>query len=309
MKQITVIGEVLAEVMAGLPGHGFLAPMALTGPYPSGAPAIFAAQAARLGQPCAVISCVGADDFGRLNLNRLAADGVDISAIAVHPDLPTGTAFVRYRLDGARDFVFNIRHSACGATTLDAAALAVLSRTDHLHVMGTSLFSPGLLQANLTAIEMVKARGGSLSFDPNLRRELLAAPGLAQAMARILSLSDVFLPSGPELTLLTQAPDEAGAVAELLARGPRVIVHKRGAAGAAYFDSGRSLLQPGFAVAEVDPTCAGDCFGAAFVSLWLRGADPAQALRLATAAGALAVTRRGPMEGAGTLADLTELAG
>ena len=294
--------------MADRPGQGFLEPIALTGPYPSGAPAIFAAQAARLGQACAMISCVGADDFGRLNLNRLRSDGVDTSAIATHPDLPTGTAFVRYRPDGARDFVFNIRHSACGATTLDAAAQTVLRSTDHLHVMGTSLFSPSLLQANLIAIQQVKSHGGTISFDPNLRPELLATPGMAEAMAHILSQTDVFLPSGAELTLLTRANDPTDAVTELLSRGPRVIVHKRGAAGAVYFDGNQALRQPGYPVTEVDPTGAGDCFGATFVSLWLRGADPAQALKLAAAAGALAVTRRGPMEGAGTMAEISALA-
>ena len=306
MKKIAVIGEILVEIMADHPGMGFLEPLALTGPYPSGAPAIFAAQAARLGQPCALISAVGNDDFGRLNLNRLIADGVDTSAIAVHPELPTGTAFVRYRPDGARDFVFNIRHSASGATTLDRAAMAVLATTDHLHVMGTALFSPSLLQANLQAAEQIKAQGGTISFDPNLRKEILSSPGLAEALARFLALCDVFLPSGPELTLLTDAQDQAGAVAELLSRGPSVIVHKRGAEGASYFDRARQLHQPAFAVTEVDPTGAGDCFGAAFVTQWLRGADPATALRFAAAAGALAVTRRGPMEGAAMLPALTK---
>ena len=308
MKQVTTIGEILVEIMADTTGHGFPGPVSLTGPFPSGAPAIFAAQAARLGQPVALISCVGDDDFGRLNLSRLAADGVDTAAIAVHSDLPTGTAFVRYRPDGMRDFVFNIRHSAAGATTLDAAARAVLGRTDHLHIMGTALFSPGLLQANLTALDQIKVQGGTVSFDPNLRPELLSAPGLAEAMAHILSSCDLVLPSGPELTLLTRAQDPPGAVAELLSRGPKVVVHKHGAGGASLHTATGPLHQPAFAVTEVDPTGAGDCFGATFVSLWLRGADPSTALRLAAAAGALAVTRRGPMEGAGTLADIEALA-
>lgn len=308
MKKITVIGECLVEIMADQPGQGFLQPIALTGPYPSGAPAIFASQAARLGQPCAMISAVGRDDFGGMQLARLAADGVDISAIATHPDLPTGTAFVRYRPDGARDFVFNIRHAACGSTTLDAAAHAVLAGTDHLHVMGTSLFSEGLLAANLTAIDAVKARGGTISFDPNLRKEILDAPGMNAAMTRILSLCDLFLPSGAELTLLTEAQDEAGAVSELLTRGPAAIVLKRGAGGASYFSATETLHQPAFAVAEIDPTGAGDCFGAAFVSFWLRGMPVDQALRLAAAAGALAVTQRGPMEGAATLDQLQAFA-
>ncbi len=308
MKKITVIGESLVEIMADHPGHGFATPIALTGPYPSGAPAIFAVQAARLGQPIGMISAVGRDDFGRMQLDRLAADGVDISAIAVHPDLPTGTAFVRYRPDGARDFVFNIRHSASGATTLDAAALTLLAVTDHLHVMGTALFSPALLAANLTAIDLVRARGGTVSFDPNLRKELLAAPGLRDALSRILSLCDLYLPSGPEMTLLTRAQTEAEAIAELLSRGPRAVILKRGAEGASYFDTSRTLHQPALAVTEIDPTGAGDCFGATFVTLWLRGLPPAEALQFAAAAGALAVTKRGPMEGAATWGDIERLA-
>jgi sugar/nucleoside kinase (ribokinase family) len=308
MKKICVIGESLVEIMADQPGQGFLEPLALTGPYPSGAPAIFASQAARLGQPTALISAVGRDDFGTMQIARLAADGVDTTAIATHPDLPTGTAFVRYRPDGTRDFVFNIRHSASGATTLNAAAHQVLAQTDHLHVMGTALFSPALLQANLTAIDTVRARGGTVSFDPNLRKEILDAPALHDALTRILTLCDLYLPSGPELTLLTQAQTEPEALAELLTLGPRAIILKRGAGGATYHDATQTLHHPGFPVTEVDPTGAGDCFGAAFVTFWLRGLPPAQGLSLACAAGALAVTRRGPMEGAGTLAEVTALA-
>ena len=58
-------------------GDGFLEPITLLGPFPSGAPAIFIDQAARFGQPAAIISCVGDDDFGRVNLNRLRRDGVE----------------------------------------------------------------------------------------------------------------------------------------------------------------------------------------------------------------------------------------
>jgi sugar/nucleoside kinase (ribokinase family) len=78
--KIVVIGEILVEIVADTIGDGFREPIALTGPYPSGAPAIFADQAARMGQPCAIISAVGTDDFGRVNLDRLQADRVDIVA-------------------------------------------------------------------------------------------------------------------------------------------------------------------------------------------------------------------------------------
>jgi hypothetical protein len=304
MKSILTIGEILVEIMATERGDGFLEPVKLVGPFPSGAPAIFIDQAARFGQPAAMIGCVGDDDFGRVNLNRLRGDGVDVSGIRVDPDAVTGSAFVRYRTDGTRAFVFNIKQSASGKIDLDDAARAVLNRSDHLHVMGTALFSARIVDIVLHAVHAVKARGGTISFDPNLRPEMLNLPGLREACEELFRRCDLFLPSGPELTLFTTAKDETSAVAEILARGVRAVVHKRGADGASYFDRVTHVAQPGFEVEEIDPTGAGDSFGATFVSCWLRGLPPAQCLAYAAASGALAVTRQGPMEGAASQAEL-----
>lgn len=304
MKKIIVIGEILVEIMADSIGEGFREPQPMTGPFPSGAPAIFADQAARLGQPVGLISSVGDDDFGRVNLDRLAADGVDVSGIHIDTDRPTGSAFVRYRTDGSRDFVFNIKHSASGALNITSGAKTLLDTADHLHIVGSSLSSPDCVDLNVKTADAVKARGGTVSFDPNIRKEILSAPGMFDAMTRIVAATDLFLPSGDELTLLTTAQDEASAVSELLGRGVHVIVHKNGSKGARYHDAQGTASVAGFAVEEVDPTGAGDCFGAAFTTLWLRGAANDEALVLAAAAGALAVTKRGPMEGAADMSSI-----
>jgi tagatose kinase len=81
MKSILTIGEILVEIMATDTGDGFLEPVKLVGPFPSGAPAIFIDQAAKFGQPAAIIGCVGNDDFGRVNLDRLRRDGVNVEGI------------------------------------------------------------------------------------------------------------------------------------------------------------------------------------------------------------------------------------
>jgi hypothetical protein len=170
--------------------------------------------------------------------------------------------------------------------------------------MGTALFSPSIVEVVLRAAEAVKARGGTISFDPNLRPEILDLPGLREACETLFRRCDLFLPSGVELYLFTNAKDEKAAVADILGHGVSAIVHKRGAEGASYFDSATRLTQPGFDVEELDPTGAGDCFGATFVSCWLRSMPPAQCLTYAMASGALAVTRQGPMEGAASQVEL-----
>lgn len=251
-----------------------------------------------------IISAVGNDDFGQLNLDRLARNGVDVSGIHIDDDRPTGSAFVRYRADGSRDFVFNIKHSACGHLNRTAGVNTMLETADHLHVMGSSLSSAEFVDLNIEAAEAVKRRGGTVSFDPNLRKEILSAAGMGGAMTRILALTDLYLPSGEELTLLTKAQDEAGSIAELLGQGVQAIVHKNGATGARYHDAEGEASITAFLVEEIDPTGAGDCFGGTFVALWLRGMSAPEALRHAAAAGARAVMKRGPMEGTSSLQDI-----
>src|SRR6185369_6595721 len=146
---ILTIGEILVEIMATTPGQGFRETAELVGPFPSGAPAIFIDQVARLGQPAAIIGCVGDDDFGRINLDRLRRDGVDVSAVRVDAEAITGSAFVRYRPDGQRDFVFNIRQSAAALVELNDGARAVIDRAAHLHVVGSSLISPSMIETIL----------------------------------------------------------------------------------------------------------------------------------------------------------------
>ena len=309
MRKVITIGEILVEIMATEIGEGFREPIPLIGPFPSGAPAIFIDQVAKLGQPCGIVACVGADDFGRVNLERLARDGVDVSAVSVHPELPTGSAFVRYRPDGSRDFVYNIAHSAAGATGPTAAATVLIDGADHLHVMGSSLSTPAIVELVLAAAARIKARGGTVSFDPNLRKEVLATAGVRANMERVLATTDLYLPSGPELFLFTEATDEPAAAQELLARGIEAVVVKNGAGGASYHAGGIALTSPAFRVEEIDPTGAGDTFAGTFVTCWLRDLPPGEALRLANAAGALAVGRKGPMEGTSTQAELDAFAG
>jgi len=152
-------------------------------------------------------------------------------------------------------------------------------------------------------------------------RRLGTASGNAAAIHRAVALAsatydfdelDVEYRALAEIPLRGLSPeraagvaDEAEAVARLFERGVGEIVLKRGAAGATAFlrDGGR-VDAAAFAVEEVDPTGAGDCFGGAYVAARRLGLPVAACLTYGCAAGARNVTRRGPMEGAGTRAEL-----
>lgn len=306
MNKIFTLGEILVEIMATEIGQSFRRPGTLIGPYASGAPAIFIDQVAKLGQAAGMIGCVGEDDFGRLNIERLQRDGVDTRHIHTLKQAVTGSAFVTYHADGERDFIFNITNSASAQLAATHVTEEALRDCTHFHVMGSSLFSFRIIDAMKKAIDLVKAKGGTVSFDPNIRKEMLRIPEMREALTYILEFTDIFLPSGHEVSLLTEAASEAEAVAELLAMGVREVVIKRGAHGSTYFDAQQRIDAPAYAVQELDPTGAGDCFGATYVTSRLRGLDVGQSLAYANAAGALGVTRKGPMEGTASYAELDD---
>lgn len=299
------VGEILVEIVATTIGDGFLAAQHLVGPYPSGAPAIFIDQCGRIGGRAAMVGAVGNDDFGRMNLDRLRADGVDVSAVAVDATFPTGSAFVRYRSTGARDFVYNIATSAAARFGWTPPVAALIVRAGHLHVMGTALSMASASTVIDEAVQVIRARGGTLSVDPNLRKELRLDAETEARFATLVSQADLLLPSGEELERAAGVDGEAAAVQRLFDRGVKEIVLKRGAEGATCFlKDGSRVDASAFAVAEVDPTGAGDCFGGAYVACRRLGLPVAECLTYACAAGARNVTVRGPMEGAGTRAEL-----
>jgi tagatose kinase len=302
-----VVGEILCEIVANTVGNGFHEAQALTGPYPSGATAIFIDQCARLGCASAMIGAVGDDDFGRVNLNRLQADGVDISAINIDQEYPTGTAFVRYRSNGSRDFVYNIAKSAAARFIWNDKVRKLIESAGHIHIMGSALPMPPAVEIIDKAIPLIKARGGTVSVDPNLRKELKLEEATRQRFATWIAATDLLLPSGEELELAAGIAGEAEALAALFAKGVKEIVLKRGEKGATRFRPGSQRIDvASFKVKEIDPTGAGDCFGGAYVAASRLGLEAVQALTYGCAAGARNVTAIGPMEGAGTRSQLDD---
>jgi fructokinase len=305
MSDVLTVGELLAEFMAERVGQTFCESGTFLGPYPSGAPAIFADQVAKTGTSAAMVGWVGEDGFGDLILDRLRGDGVDVSGIHRADRLPTGTAFVTYRNDGSREFIFNLANSATSLIDADSVDVSLTDGCRFFHVMGTSLTSEGMIAAVRLGIQRVKKGGGRVSFDPNIRREVMSSDFIRDAIDFVLKECDILLPSEADLRYFCGNLAEADAVHQLFDKWTleRVVV-KNAAQGSTYYDRAQSIHVPSFKVTEVDPTGAGDCFGGTLISCLAQGIDLERTLMLANAAGALAVTKRGPMEGNSTLSEL-----
>ncbi|EOF4707280.1 MAG: sugar kinase [Klebsiella huaxiensis] len=309
---ICTLGELLVEFLSRNPQQKFTRPGEFIGPFPSGAPAIFAAQVAKLQHRAIIFGCVGNDDFGRLNIERLRHEGVIVDGIHTMNNAVTGTAFVSYHSPQERDFIFNIPDSACGLFTDKHIDRELLRQCGHIHIMGSSLFSFRMIDATRKAMMAIKASGGTVSFDPNIRKEMLNIPEMEQAFDYLIEYTDIFLPSESELPFFSRHKNlkEEQIISDLLSAGVKHVVVKRAQNGASYnrLENGKlqTLHLPGYSVNNVDPTGAGDCFGATFVTLFLAGVPPETALNYANASGALAVMQQGPMEGISSLGEIED---
>jgi len=85
--RVGCLGELLVEIMRDRVDVPFDVPDIFVGPFPSGAPAIFADCLARLGEEVFFVGAVGEDDFGKMILRRLKEDGVDIGGLRFFPIL------------------------------------------------------------------------------------------------------------------------------------------------------------------------------------------------------------------------------
>ncbi|MDB5075749.1 MAG: sugar kinase [Chloroflexi bacterium] len=293
--EVIALGEALVEIMRPERDSPLDAAGSFEGPFPSGAPAIFASAAARLGLQTGFIGAVGDDAFGRLFNTRLNGDGVDLTHLHVDTEHATGVAFVAYRHDGSREFVYHLRHSAAGQAP--PLLPSYFANARWIHITGSTLASGPAWQSTCEqAARLGKAAGSYVSFDPNIRPELLRAASVTELCGGILSVADVVLPSGEELTMLT-GRQGAGAAQALFDKGVRMVVLKQGAEGSTLYTHEDELHMASRPREERDPTGAGDAFAAAIAYGVLRGLTHHQMLRLANSVGALAVTKLGPMEG------------
>jgi fructokinase len=287
---ILAVGEVLMEFRRVGDDGALVAAGEWAGPFASGAPAIFASVAARLGASVALAGGVGDDRFGEAILERLRRDGVRSEELRTISGRSTAVAFVAYDATGGRDFWFSVRDSA--AVDVEPAAVRrAAEHADWLHVSGSTLgFGGALASAVEAAAATISRNGGRLSLDPNLRPDAPAAT--RERTVRLAHQADILFPSEGELAALGLSEDE------LRDRGA-LVCHTLGRAGALV--AGDAVGRDPVAVAapevrEIDATGAGDTFAAAFVTALRDGAPPVAAAERACTIAAVCVSTLGAME-------------
>ncbi len=299
MSEVWTMGELLVEIMRPRTGMTLCELGDFHGPFPSGATGIFIDTVARLGHSASIISGVGEDDFGRCLLDRFHSDGVNTDFIEVFANKSTGVAFVTYFEDGSRKFIFHWDGTPAVMAKTPEVQKIHGTGPRFFHVMGCSLMAnEEFRQRVFETVELFAREGARITFDPNIRFELLGDRKGEEIVGPILQHCSILFPGENELLLLSGREDVESATAELFRQHPlKVIVLKRGSRGCTVFTPEGKEDIPAFEVKEVDPTGAGDCFDAGFLCGQLDGKSLEDSARLAAAVGALNAQAFGPMEG------------
>ena len=255
--------------------------------YPGGKGANQAVAAARMGAATAMVGKVGDDIFGPQLMESMAASGVDVSRVGVEPGASSGIAVVN--IDGAaQNRIIQVlgANTTCGQTEGEAVMQALQGASTLMLQLEVSV------DLSLKVAQQAAALGKRVILDPGPVRPL---PEEFYACCTIIT------PNETEAQALvgfpvTDVSSAAMAAEALLARGVEIAVMKLGAQGAYYATGQGGQHVPAIPVEAVDSVAAGDAFNGALAASLSSGDSLEAAMRLATAAGALAVTNFGAQD-------------
>jgi len=249
------------------------------------------AAAARLGLRAAYGGVIGTGPFAAAAGAACAAEGIEVLQ---RPRAGADTGFVVTVVEASGERTFLTSPGA--EATLTAADLGQIRAApgDAVYLSGYGLVRPGGAAALLGWLARL---GGDhlVIFDPGPL--VRSVPGAV--LGPVLARADWVTCNAREAMLLTGAADPRGALRALTGRLDRAgVLVRDGAAGCLLGRRGSPARRvPGFGVAAVDTTGAGDTHTGAFLAALASGAAETVAARRANAAAALSVTRRGPATG------------
>ena len=242
--------------------------------------------AARAGGEARMITRIGRDTFGAMAQAAWAADGIDVSAVVIDEDLPTGAAFI-----------FVSTETGDNAIIVESGAAANLSPADVAAAEPTIAGSRVLLTQFEQPVETAIA-GLTLARRHGVVTILNPAPAVSVDDA-IYALCDYVTPNETEAATLTGIPvateaDALAAAQDLVRRGTRNALITLGDKGALLHGEAGTHMVPAFAVKNVvETTGAGDAFNGGFAVALAEGQSPLAAVRFGCATAALSVQRPG----------------
>jgi ribokinase len=251
-----------------------------------------AVAARKLGSDVRLIARTGEDQFGEAARRELAAYGLDLAAVAVDRNGSTGIAIINVGETGENfiSVIGGVNHAIDAGDVKRERSIFEISK-----VLLLQLETP--VPASLEAAKIVWGAGGTVILDP--------APAPKSLESGVLEMMDILTPNESEAAAILgwRPADEDGgirAAVELRSAGVPAAIVKLGAIGVAVASSDGEWFCPAFEVGAVDTVAAGDSFNGGLAHALEEGRTLAEAVRFASACGALSTTRKGASAAAPT---------
>lgn len=273
MVKITCIGELLVDMISEEKGSlkqidGFVK-------RPGGAPANVAVAASRMGAEVKLIASVGDDEFGDFLLEKINEENIETENIRKRKEKTT-LAFASLDEDADPHFSFYR-----GADQHIGNGQLENSRSDIIHIGSLPLTDKNSAE---NIFEMIESTEASVSFDPNLRPELMTEK-YAERLEKMLKYTDILFAAKDELNFF-------GGLEKVRDKVDEVLITKGSEGAELYYKNEKIEAEPPEAEV-IDTTGAGDAFTGTYLAH--RDLENQKALKIAVEAASVSITEKGAM--------------
>lgn len=237
----------------------------------------------RLGNRCNVIAKVGMDAFGRMIVDHLMREKVDISNLKIDMVNPTGFTIILLAKGGDIE-MYGFKGAAEMLTPEDVPDAGSIG--DFLHIASLRI------DTSVKAARIAKENGSFVSLDPGR----VQAEGGMNYLRRFRNVVDILFVNIKEAYLLTGLKDYMEAAKILHKFGIPLVVVKMGAQGVYIYGDKMDFHIKPFNVRAIDTAGAGDAFAVGFVDHMAKGFDVKESARFGAAVAALKVSKLGSHE-------------
>lgn len=279
--------------------------------YVGGCPTNISVGTRRLGLRSALLTAVGDDQVGEFVVSFLEREGVETGFIPRKAGHRTSAVVLTIQPPDRFPLTFYREGCADRELTVEDVEKAPVERSGLVVLTGTGLSHEPARAATLFAAERAAGAGIEIFVDLDYRPDQWVSRSEFSAwVQRLVSKAAIVVGTEEEVVAAANDDDLAGAIARLLGAGlgssngdlgegrdrtlPRVLIVKRGAAGASIYAPGseRRDVAP-FPVEVLNVLGAGDAFASGLICGLTRKLPLERAVRMGNATGAIVVTRHG----------------
>jgi ribokinase len=237
----------------------------------------------RLGGSVKFVTCLGNDANGKNTMKYYKQEGLDVSAVLIVKNMPTGTAMILVNKEGENVIVIT------PGANQELSPVYIEKIEDEIATARMVVLQMEIPIETVTKVCEIASK---------YQTEVLLNVAPARAVdASLLRMVDIVVVNETEIEKISgmriETAGEEAVIDSILSMGANTVILTLGRNGCIVKNN--SVLQhiPAFQVDAVDTTAAGDTFCGALAAQLGKGTDLVEAVRFATASSAICVTRMG----------------